>query len=92
MCFVLSSKRTDLEALVCCAAAAKTCQPVGFTSQVTFLLPHHSVLLCTAATRHHAYLLGWPTLQKVARTLEELGSNLGSWGDLPESLALQLLD
>lgn len=52
MRFVLSSKRTDLEALVCCAVAAKTCQPIGLTSQVTFLLPHHSVLPCTAATLH----------------------------------------
>lgn len=63
MRFVLSSKRTDLEAFVCCAAAAKTYQPVGFTSQVTSLLPHHSVLPCTVALDTCAHLLGWPTLQ-----------------------------
>lgn len=45
MLFVLSSKRTDLEALLCCVAAVKTGQPVGVTSQVTSFCPAH---LCSA--------------------------------------------
>lgn len=53
MLFVLSSKRTALEALLCCVATVKTDQPVGFTSQVTFLLPY------TAALNTCAHFLGW---------------------------------
>lgn len=75
MLFVLSSKRTDLEALLCCVATVQTNQPVGFTSQVTFLLPY------TAAPRH---LCSPPWLTEAMRhpgALTDLGWNVGGWRD-----------
>lgn len=41
MLFVLSSKRMDFEAVLCCVAAVKTGRPVGVTSQVTSSCPAH---------------------------------------------------
>lgn len=75
MLFVLSSKRTDVEALLCWVATAKTCQPVGFTSQVIFLVPHHRVLPRTAAT---GYLCPPPRLSEAMVGSQEPWKNWGA--------------
>lgn len=72
MLFVLSSERTDLEALLCCVATVKTDQPVGFTSQVTFLLPYTAVPrhLCSPPWLTEAMIGTQEPLQNWAETRE----------------------